>query len=119
MKKNLCTDVLKAVFVLSVASFSFEILPVRAAAEPPADSEIYWQVSQGGGRIIVDSNGYWWDREMGIPKFTKKHKLPIKIVGKTKVVRLGDTFYCTKCQWASRSYLSCTANGWMFNNNSD
>ena len=121
MKNNLCTDVLKAVFVLSVTSFSFESLPVRAAAKPPAGSETYWRITQGGGAIIVDPSGYWWDMEVrrGPSIYTKMHKLPIKIVGKTKIVRLGDKFYCTKGQWSSRSYLYCTANGWVFDNNSD
>ena len=121
MKSNLCTDVLKAAFVLSVASFSFEALPVRAAAEPPAGSETYWMVTQGGPAITVDPNGYWWlPDDPGFQRnFTRMQKLSIKIVGKTKVVRLEDIFYCTKGQWSSRSYLYCTANGWVFDNNSD
>ena len=121
MKNNLCIDVLKAVFVHSVASFSFESLPVRAATESPAGSETYWAVTQGGDAITVDSNGYWWDLESrrGPSVYTKMHKLPVKIVGKTKIVRHGDTFYCTKGQLSSRSYLYCTANGWVFDSNSD
>ena len=78
----------------------------------------YCAFTQSDDCIFVDANGYWWDSEPSLePVYKKVKKLSIKVVGHTKIVQLGNRFFCTKGnERAGKSYLTCTANGWSFIN---
>ncbi len=90
------------------------------AAYAPIDTHAqqlstYCSQTQSDDCIQVDSNGFWWDSEPGTPAKKTSRKLPIKVVGKTRIVRLDNTYFCTHSSMqVSRSYLTCSANGWIF-----
>ena len=79
--------------------------------------ESYCAQTQTDHCIIVDANGYWWDSEPSLnPVYKKSKRASLKISGKTKIARFGNTFYCTKSELAAKSYLTCTSDGWVFKN---
>jgi hypothetical protein len=78
----------------------------------------YCSQTQSDDCIQVDTNGFWWDKEPGLPATKTSKKLPIRVVGKTKVVRLDSNYYCTHSSMqVSRSYVTCSENGWVFQSN--
>ena len=114
---------LATLFIYSVKALSgvllaaplLDMVPVRS--ETPGDLEYYCANTQSDHCIFIDSNGYWWDSEPPKPVYKKMKKLPMKIVGKTKVVQLDNRFFCTKANMQTRrSYLECSSNGWVFIN---
>jgi hypothetical protein len=75
----------------------------------------YCSQTQSDDCILVDSSGFWWDKEPGLPARNTARKLAIRVVGKTKIVGLDNTYYCTDSSMqVSRSYVKCSANGWVF-----
>ena len=90
-----------------------------AKSEPPGDLQSYCAFTQSDDCIFVDSHGYWWYSEPSLkPVYTRMKKLPKKVVGSTKIVRLENQFYCThNSRQIKASYLACNANGWTFQQN--
>lgn len=77
--------------------------------------QTYCSWTQSDDCIQVDSHGYWWDKELGLPARKTSTKLSIKVVGKTRIVKLHETYYCTKSSiQVHESYLACGPNGWLF-----
>ena len=78
----------------------------------------YCRQTQSDDCIQVDSSGFWWDKEPGLPARKTSRKLPVNIFGKTRVVRFDNTYYCTHSSMqVSRSYVTCSAKGWVFQAN--
>lgn len=116
MRATLFIYSIKALPGVLLAASLLGMVPVRS--ETPGHLEYYCAYTQSDDCIFVDSNGYWWDSEPSLrPVYKKMKKLPIKIVEKTKVVQLGNRFFCTKTNMQTRrSYLECSSNGWVFIN---
>jgi hypothetical protein len=95
-------------FLLAITPFS----PSQTFAQ---QLTTYCSHTQSDDCIQVDTSGFWWDNEPGLPAKKTSKKLPIKVIGKTKIVRLDNTYYCTHSSMqVSRSYLKCSADGWVF-----
>ena len=81
----------------------------------------YCSQTQSDDCIQVDSYGFWWVQDQDdfrLPARKTSKKLPIRVIGKTKIVRLDNTYYCTHSSMqVSRSYLKCSADGWVFKSN--
>jgi len=78
------------------------------------DFESFCAQTQSDDCITIDSNGFWWDSEPSLkPVWTKMKALSVITTSNSKVVKLGDRFFCSKRN-SGKGYLRCTIRGWQY-----